>query len=194
MGVWKFKQVVDGFLNGWSGYGWRDLTSELFTRGGAASPSIAQFRNGIYLYAFPSNQMKEVFVQFHIDHDYKLGSNLYPHIHWAANTTTATGNVRWGFEYSVAKGHGQQAFGATTIIYSSYTFTSNQQYIHHVSEVSDGDAISGANIEPDSVVLMRIFRDVDNDNFADTVFGITADIHYQADRYCTKNKAPNFYV
>lgn len=175
--------------------GWRDLTSDMFIRSGTSSPAVTQFRNGIYLYAFPFNQLREVFANFHIDHDYALGTSLYPHVHWAPNTTS-TGTVRWGIEYTVAKGHQQQAFPATTTVFIEHTISTNMQYFHMVSEVSDAQAIPGTGIEPDTMIMMRIYRDAAhaNDSFPDDVFGITVDMHYKASKFATRNKAPNFYV
>jgi hypothetical protein len=66
--------------------------------------------------------------------------------------------------------------------------------VHYVAEVSDSDAIAGTNIDVDTVILFRIFRDGDNaaDTFPDQVFGFTADLHYQCDKYATPNKAAPF--
>jgi len=174
--------------------GWDDITADLSAGKavGANAPTWATFRNGISAYEFSAGTMNELWITFHIKHDYADGTKVYPHIHWGVNTTTATGTVRWGMEYTVAKGHDQAAFPATTTIYLEYTFTENKQYQHFVTEATDAQAFSA--FEADTLILMRIFRDAAhaNDTFADTVFGFTADIHFQTDRQSTPNRSPPF--
>lgn len=169
--------------------GWDDLTADLASGKVAGSnvPAWSQFRNGIYAYEFSATVLKEIWITFHVNHNYKDGTNVYPHIHWSP-TTTDTGVVRWGFEYTVAKGHDQQAFPATQTVYVEHTVSSNKQYQHIISEVVDGDAFSA--FEPDSLILMRIFRDGGhaNDTFPAAVHAFTADIHFQGDGQFTANK------
>lgn len=181
-------------------FGWNDIISEVTIKGsGAQDPSWANFRDGLYGYAFSASAIDEVQHRFHVLHDYAIGTKLYPHIHWSPNTTTATGTVRWGIEYTVAKGHQQvtgSTYGATTTVYVEQAITANSQYVHFVSELSDGDAIPSTNVEPDTMILIRMFRDAThvNDTFADAVFAWQTDIHYQSARFNTLNKAPDFYA
>ena len=175
--------------------GWRDLVGDINIKGtGANDPSWANFRNGIYAYSFSASAMKEVWIVYHIDHDYKEGSSIYLHTHWST-TGTNTGVVRWGFEYTAAKGHGQEAFGATTTVYKDLA-ASGTAYQHMISEIAVGDVIPSTHLEPDSLILVRIFRDAADvaDTCTDAAFLLTADCHYQTDHENTKNKAPNFYT
>lgn len=177
-------------------YGWRDQTSDVIVRGsGVNDPAWATFRNSLSAYSFSASTMQQFWIPFHFNHDYKEGTSFHLHVHWAPNTTS-TGTVRWGFEYSVAKGHQQTSgsdFQASTTIYVEQTISSNNQYRHFVAETA---AISDGNAEPDAIILCRVFRDAAhvNDTFPDVVFGFTADVHYQSCRWATKNKAPNFYT
>lgn len=186
-------------VNNTTTYGWRDNTAAFIAKGsGANNPSWGVFRNGIYGYTFSASTMQEVWANFHVDHDYAAGTVLYPHIHWSP-TTTSTGTVRWGIEYTVAKGHQQGAsstFGTTTTIYVEQVISTNSQYQHFVSEVSLADAIPSTNVEPDTVIMVRFFRDANhaNDTFPDTVVGIFGDLHYQVNTLSTINKSPNFYA
>jgi len=176
--------------------GWRDLVMGFEARGGPNSAVLTNYRNGIYLYAFAAARTQEVFSTAHIDHDYKVGTALYPHIHFTTSTLSS-GVVRWGFEYTWAQRRdgavGHYTFGPTTMVYTEYTVT-GESYVHHVSEVSTGGAIDGTNIDVDTVILFRIFRDGDhaNDTYPDQVFGFTADLHYQSDKHATPNKAAPF--
>lgn len=176
--------------------GWKDITSDLATGkvAGANVPTWSAFRSGLYGYAFSASALNEVWISFHINHDYAEGTAIYPHVHFSP-TTTSTGVVRWGFEYSIAKGHDQEAFPASTTVYVDYNIATNKQYQHLIAEVSDNDAPLKADLETDSLVLMRVFRDGGNvaDTFPDSVIGWTVDIHYQAERMFTLNKSPLFH-
>ena len=180
-------------------FGWQDNTAAFILKGsGANNPSWALFRNGIYGYFFSPNTLHEVWSTFHILHDYAIGTSLYPHIHWSPNTTS-TGTVRWGIEYTVAKGHQQGAsstFPASTTVYVEQTVSAPSQYQHFVAEVSLANAIPPTNVEPDSVIMIRFFRDAahPNDTFPDAVMGMFGDLHYQVNTLSTINKAPNFYA
>lgn len=177
--------------------GWKDLTSSIDSHGGSSGPSWKKFRDGLYLYAFPCNSPREVMSIFHVGHDIDQSSRLYPHFHFTVNAKKS-GTVRIGFEYSLAKGHAQKEgseFGKTVTTFVHQDINENDSYKHFTAEVDDSSSIHSALIEPDTVIIMRIFRDANHekDTYADDIFGITADIHYQADRITTKNKKPNFY-
>lgn len=179
--------------------GWRDLIGDITVRGvaGANTPTWAEITGmtGMYAYKFDADTMNEVWITYHIDHDYCLNTPIYLHTHWInAAATPNTGNVRWGFQYSAAKGHQQQAFPATTTVYVTQACNATR-YMHHIAEVSTTDAVPSTNLEPDSLILVRIFRDAANggDTCTDAVYLLLADCHYQADRTSTQNKAPNFY-
>ena len=176
-----------------TGDGWRDMISEINPRSGGTAPQLNLYRDGIYLYEFASDQMQEVFSNFHIDHDYKLGTMLYPHLHFVT-TSTAGGVVRIGFEYTYAKGHGQGAFPASTTLMLDFTVPPNSQHVHFVAEVPEGQGIPGTNVDTDGAILMRIYRDGahPNDTFPGTIFGIFSDLHYEVDRYATINRFPDF--
>lgn len=176
--------------------GWRDNIVEIKVDSSSPNaPTLGAVRGNILAWQFFANELTEAHSAWHIDHDYATGTKLYLHIHWVCPTTNV-GTVRWGFEYSVAKGHQQQAFPTTTTVYVEQS-TNGTAYMHYVGEVSESNAIDGAalGIEPDTVILVRVFRDGAhaNDTLNDTVFGIFLDLHYQADKATTPNKAPNFF-
>lgn len=173
--------------------GWRDNIVELKVDSSSPNaPTLESIRGGILGWKFPVNELTEAHSAFHIDHDYALGTALYLHVHWVCPTTDV-GTVRWGFEYTVAKGHQQAAFPTTTTVYVEQT-TTGTAYMHYVGEVGEASAISGTGIEPDTVILVRLFRDGAhvNDTLNANVFGVFLDLHYQADRATTPFKAPNF--
>ena len=142
----------------------------------------------IYQYAFSKGDV--AFLAFHINHDIAEDSPHYFHVHWTTDGTH-TGNVVWEIEYMYARGHDQEAFPAPTTI----TLTqagSGTAWQHMIVECTDDEAFTVD--EPDGLVLVMVSRkNVAADTNTDTVFGLFVDLHYQADRVGTPQKAPDFY-
>lgn len=173
--------------------GWRD-NIQPFTNGraaGGALPTWGTFLGGISVWKFPSNSIKELWLNFHIDHDYKQGSLMFPHIHWCP-VDTGAGVVRWGIEYTAAKGHGQQTFPVTQTIYLEQA-ASGIANRHQITETSVGIDFG---IEVDAVIMVRVFRDAThvNDTYAGDAVGLFCDLHYESHRLNTPQKSPNFYA
>lgn len=174
---------------------WRDMISELYTRGGPSAPSATEFITGIYAYELVYNQTRTVFSNFHLNHDWAPGTKLYPHIHFSPNTNS-TGDVVFQFSWTAAKGHGQAVFPAVTTKTLTFTIPANSAHTHFIAELPEIDSVDGTNLEVDSLILMSISRlGADAaDTFADSVWGLTVDLHYQASKFGTPNKTPNFYT
>lgn len=181
--------------DGTTDYGWRDLVGNIVVKGvGANDPTWAAISGlgGMFAYQFSATVNKEVWLTFHIDHDYAEGTPIYLHAHWLNDAASPnTGTVRWGFEWTAAKGHQQQAFPAPQTVYVTQNCSATR-YMHHIAEVSVADAVPATNLEPDSLLLVRCFRDAVNDSCSDAVDLLTMDCHYQTDRWATKNKSPDF--
>lgn len=180
--------------------GWRDMIMPFTASsvGSLADPTFLKVTDngagsqGVYGYSFSATVEEELFMNFHIDHDYKLGSAFYPHIHWMPNSTN-TGTVRWGIEWTaVARTATPSVMGNTTITYIEEA-APGTALSHMVSEVADpGITITGA--DTDMIIMARIFRDAThaNDTFTGEAIGLFLDAHYQVDRYATPNKAAPF--
>lgn len=174
-----------------SNLGWNDITADIMVKGsGTNDPTWTTFRNNISAYSMSASVLTQCWLVFHVRHDYALGTPIHLHTHWSTNGTN-TGICRWGFEYTIAKGHQQDAFGATSTVYVEQAATGTI-YTHMVAETA---AIYSDKLEPDSLVLVRVFRDAANsrDTLSNSVFLFAADMHYQCDRVATKNRIPNFY-
>ena len=188
---------VDGnftYLETNNALGWRDNIIELKVDSSSPNaPTLNPFRGSILAWTFPGGEMTEASAAWHIDHDYAMGTPLYFHVHWATPSTDI-GTVRWGFEYTIAKGHQQQAFPTTSTVYIEQA-TTGTAYMHMIAELSEANAIPGTNIEPDTVIMVRLFRDGGNaaDTLNQPVFGLFLDLHYQADHTTTPNKSPPFW-
>lgn len=191
MSILELKDKVD-IVNSGDPTGWADITAEITERGtGANNPPFSTFRGGINCFTFSATAMMECFASFHIPHTYKAGTPVYFHTHWAQSTAN-TGTVRWGFEYTFARGYAQEAFPATQTVYVEQAGSSTQ-YMHMIAETT---AITIPNLEVDGILLVRIFRDAahGNDTNTQTAALITADIHIEVDRVATKNRNFPFYT
>lgn len=177
-------------------YVWNDLISVFVETASVTSgnrPSMGPLWGNLRGLLFARNTMQQVYVDFHIPHDYAMGTMLYPHVHWTPTNDDA-GTVRWGFEYYIAKGHAQEQFPlAGSIFYVDTVFSTGNARRHYVAEPPTGQGIPAAGIEPDTVIKMRIFRDGANDTYNTSVHAWQSDIHYQVARIGTRNRAPNFF-
>jgi len=153
---------------------------------GSAVPDFDELRNGLYLYAFAGTgpTVEQAFFTIHILHNISDGSSPTFHVHWTHNNATPSGDVKWQIDYSIARGYGVDAFPAPTTVTS--TQTAGAQYIHHIT--SDDDmTMTFANIEPDCVLIGRIYRDPadGSDTFADDAFLIQVDMHFEMGQVST---------
>lgn len=186
-------------------WGWRDLTGALHARAtGPSVPSFAQYAGtSVYQYQFSNATTQELFVEFHVLHDFVPGSDVYIHAHWSQTTVdtggaaSAPGAAKWSFDVLYSKGHNQQAFpGTVTTVHVTQTASSTVRQ-HMIAEVqlSTSGAIGGNTLETDGVILVRIWRDPADaaDTLNQAPFLHFCDLHYQSTNVGTKNKAPNFY-
>jgi hypothetical protein len=172
---------------------WRDLTSDIVVRQtpGVGVPTWTTGLNGGPFAAYQFDINEEVWIAFHMDHDYHPGSSFHIHTHWMTDGTS-TNTVKWQLTYSVAKGHNQSAFNMTGTTVNIEQAAQGTAWRHMVTEST---AISSSELEVDSLILVNVKRITNGgtDN-SDNVYLLTADIHYQASYLGTKNKAPNFYT
>lgn len=170
--------------------GWDDMIGSLAAGNttNTNDPTWAAFRNGIYAWRFSATALNEVWISFHINHEYAPGTVIYPHIHWSTAGTN-TGVVRWGIEYTVAKCYDQEAFPASSTIYLEQA-ASAVPYQHQIVEVDLANTIPTTHLETDAVILMRVFRDGAhaNDTCTDPAFGLFCDLHFQKRAFSTPNK------
>ena len=193
-------------------FGWHDLLGSISIRGvGATDPSYNVYRGGIRGYQFDANE--EVFVEFHVPHDYVPGSALYIHAHWSINGKTTAGvtagtvnggNVVWGYEVTYSKGHNQDAFIAPITTTTTSATATSTLYRHHIDEVQlsasspSASQLDSDNIEVDGLILVRCYLSANNITVASGAvpapFLHYVDIHYQSTGIGTKEKSPDFYA
>jgi hypothetical protein len=130
-----------------------------------------------------------VYFTGHVDHDWLVDSLAFFHTHWTTNGTN-TQPVRWEVNYTIAKGHNQEAYPAEKQIILTEAATGTP-WQHMITEDTAGFSL----VETDSVVCFEVKRVTNGgtDN-TDTVFLLTSDLHYQVGQHATPQKAPNFFA
>jgi hypothetical protein len=156
---------------------------------GANAPDLEELRDGLFENAFAGTLtvVEQAFFSVHILHGIKAGTTPTFHIHWAHNNATPSGDVKWSIDYSVAKGYGAGTFAAPTTV--TTTQTAPAQYVHQITD-DDDMPINVTDLEPDSLLLGRVYRDPDDaaDTFADDAFFLELDIHYERDKIGTLDR------
>ena len=113
-----------------------------------------------------------------LQHDYKEGSDLKIHIHWAPSTVGA-GNVRWQCEYEVIRTGQVAAITSGTVnVVTSADGTAWEQKAVNIG------TITGTDLKIGDQIALRLFRDPNDgsDTYADdAVIAFTYGIHYQVD-------------
>ena len=126
----------------------------------------------------------------HIDHDYKVNSIVYPHVHWSTGGTS-TASVKWQFTCVSAIGHNQGNFTEDVVI-TVEEAAQGTAWRHMITEDSVG--IAGGTFEVDALWITEIKRITNGGtNNTDDVFIHFADLHYEVQQYATPNRTPNFY-
>jgi hypothetical protein len=193
-------------------FAWQDLLGAISIRGsGGTDPAYNIYRGSIRAFQFAVND--EVFIEYHMPHDYVMGSDIHLHAHWSLNGKTKAGaaagtvtggTVTWGFEVSYAKGHDQAAFSSPvtrTVVSGTAASTTYQHYITEtqISAASPAASqISTGNLEPDGLVLVRAYLSANGITVASGSVPAPVlhfvDVHYQSTGIGTKQKAPNFWT
>ena len=180
-------------------WGWRDITSDITAKGnGVGNPAWQQYNGtSIYGYAMQATKLNEVWINYHMPHDWVPGSDLYIHTHWSQTTADSGKNVQWFFDVLYAKGHQQQAFQNTVTTVNVIQACNATVREHMIAEVqlSTAGAIGGNTLEVDGIILVRCYRNagVGSDTSTQDAYLHFVDLHYQSTNMATKNKAPSFY-
>ena len=185
---------------------WHDIIGQITPApSNPSSPSIDAFKGNIEEYHFSNGDYS--FITFHMPHDYKLGTDLFLHVHWGHNGTAISGtNVMISrFMYAPRTATPASVFGAENTLNISVPvdITNFPQYCHSVDEIQISQSGGGVNlldsddIMPDGLVLVEIEQSTLPTITGGTEsepFIFTADLHYQSTCIGTKNSAAPFYT
>jgi hypothetical protein len=130
---------------------------------------------GVFTYIFPPDVRSELFFTAQMDHGYKMGTDMNPHVHYSP-TTSNTGNVVWGIEYTVSPVNG--IFGTTNIL-EVVDPVDGIAYKHQPASFGIMDGIEAVSF----MFVGRVYRDGTSaeDTYPDGAALLEIDIHYLAD-------------
>lgn len=154
---------------------------------GGQAPSVVTFGNyRVETWAIGDNKT----FTYHIKHNYKLGTLVYPHVHWRTITTnpTITQTVQWDLTYCAAKSYSRGAYSSDTTI--SLLDTPTGYNYNEIIEATEQQAINLADVEIDGLIVINVKRvtPVTGTSYTGIVVLDFADIHVQIDGSATTTK------
>lgn len=170
---------------------WDDLLALQYARTlGSKDPSMDLWNGTIYTWAFDDDAAgseEELFFTIQTPHDMKIGSSLYPHVHWSPDTSTAQ-NVTWVFTYQWANIN--ENYGNTI---STLRKSCNTIAVKHRHNMCSFPAMAKTNSTLSSVIVGRLYRDSANATDTSTVKAwlLGFDLHYEKDKLGSANEASN---
>jgi hypothetical protein len=149
----------------------------------AFKKNVGGTSQGVFLWMFSATTEQELYFSVQLPHGYKVGSDIYPHVHWTTSTGTPSGtNVVWGLEYTIVAIGGSfpvtSTLTAHSVIPSIGTPTGTGQHL-----ITSFAPISGTNLEISTVLVCRIYRAATDsyDTFPNEVGILGIDFHIEKD-------------
>ena len=156
---------------------WNDIIMPGANLGaGVSVPDLVTLTDNIMVRGFNGTAtMEQLFGTFEMEHDYKEGTDLRPHIHWCPSTTH-TGDAVWNLEYSYSATGG--VFSTATTITATGT-ASGVANTHLKKEFS---VIAGSGISVGDILCFRLYRDPATaaDTYSADALLLNLGIHYQS--------------
>lgn len=155
-------------------------------KAGATAPNWKAFgpSGNIQALMFEAGHHDEAMFQMQLPHQWKVGTNIYPHVHWTPVNTTA-GNVVWELEYSWA--NIGDAFGAPGNMATDATAAGGTAWVHKLTDLKEGgnNYISGAGKTMSSMLMCRIHRNSNagSDTLNQDVALLEIDFHFEIDSF-----------
>lgn len=177
---------------------WAQIGSDPTVReGNLNSPQLLNFRDGLYLYAYVNDALNESYLNFDVPYDYAVGTDLSVGVHWSPGSSTATGTVRFGMEFTYAWSGApgtNTTFGPSQTLYINCSQATGTAYASYINFNDPANNFPAAAVQQNMRFLVRFFRDGLNaaDTFPEPVFVIGADFFYQVNRFGTATRTPPF--
>ena len=169
----------DGVISGGSeGSEWDWITGHI----GNSSPAT----RGVILKYFSPTANNEVYFEAQLPHSWIEGSTLKPHIHWIPNEDGGAGErVTWKMEYTFSDIG--EVFPDTQILTGSTNIYDEDlvKNKHYLTSFGDLDA-TGKKLS--SMLVCRVWRDADNDDYSDFAGALEIDIHYQINMFGSRQE------
>jgi hypothetical protein len=177
---------------------WNDVKINMFNLGGVNDPVFSKAfddgagSNGVYLWRFGHTTVDhEVFFSCQMTHSWKIGSAIYPHVHWVP-AVTASGKVKWGLEYTLTNVGGMYPDN-TTIITANQHLPADTTLISKKHYTTSFAPIEMLDKKESVLIICRLFRqptDGVNDTYGNFAGLLDFDFHYQADKLGSISEFP----
>jgi len=155
---------------------------------GAGSEGLAA-----WFFADQAVQGNEEFLFFstELPHDYKEGSDIAVHVHWAAEANGGAGEVvSWGLEYAIV--NRGAVVGNTTIIGGNAHVPADASLVANTNYQTALGTIDGTGLEISACLVGRFFRDssgtLRTDDYTDDGIAIAVGFHYEIDSNGSQDK------
>jgi hypothetical protein len=156
---------------------WDDLVMPLTSsrRGANNLPDFDETNVG---YLFPRNDATEIlYIIMQMPHRWKLGSKIFPHVHWAQGNTA---NAVFNIDYKWINLAGSTTAGFTTYAISTpMEVLASGTTIHQLSTNTAGITPSDGINKISSIFLIKLYRN--DDVYPGDVLTYQFDIHYEID-------------
>jgi hypothetical protein len=182
---------------------WRDLIGDVTPKQvGVGFATLGAFQNASAFY-YAANDVCQML--FHMPHDYRLGTDVHLHLHWAHEGTAIEGKLVVTFGVTYARGHNQENFpaGVTPVLtVATPDVATVPRYRHRIDELQlsasspSATQINTSQLEPDGLIIAKLTATtipVITGGSQNKPALLTCDLHYQSTNLGTLNKAPNFY-
>lgn len=169
---------------------WMMDSLEPTLREGVGNPAeLAQFKGNTVAYLFVDGSVSETYVNWDVPFNWASGTDLYAAIHWSPGSSTATGTVRWGLEFTAAPVNGTFPDTTTFFVDSNVSTSSPWKHIQAVSA-----AYPGSGVAPNQRFLIRLYRDgaSGSDTFANGAYLVGIDFYYQVNKFGTPSFTPPY--
>ena len=169
------------FVNSWYTDAWDDMITSVNPVASQIAPSIVKYADnavgstGVWGYGFDEGKTQDISVSTQMSHRYKVGSDLYPHIHLSVPTHEAVNFIQFGLEYFID--NIGSAYTVTTTINTASLACPNAKT--HV--VLPLPTIAGAGIDISSIFYGRLVRNTIANDYTGAVNVLSFDLHYMVD-------------
>lgn len=192
--------ILNGTATAWNDY---VVNPALARNSGGNVPTWALFvEPDIFTWQFADGSDRSVDFSIQLPHDYKPGTTVYPHIHWAPLTAASTQRVLWKIDYQ------WKNFGDTYVASSGSTTITGYNVVNSTSKTIEetpteslsamkctitpiGTGITGTGKGISSIIMCRLTR-VGSDGTSDTYTGnaalLSLDIHYETDTFGSRTE------
>ncbi len=151
------------------------------TKLGASSPTPAVIGNFSVLQFAGSGATREVYTSFHVPFDWKSGTDIEVHVHWAP-VDGNSGDVVWQMTWdAIASDNNEVISGAGT----TTSVTDATQSLQDELLETDDMTISGASLALEDTIGLKIFRDPDHgsDTYGSAASFVILEIKYTSKEF-----------